>query len=478
MDLIPTFKDVLMSYNLEYWFPLAGSGLIHWSLGFTYTFGNLVPYIASYMTIKGRYGITICYICWIETIFMLFQGLFGYISGKLEQKLGFFIVLVLGVLLANLGLGFASYHIEDFLFFSFFYSIILGIAHGLIYPLTISYAINKYPAKMKGIISGILWGCRGLSMALLPCIQCKFLNPYSFRPDLKYKGNWLYSNTAILDRIPTMLYCMTLASFISQILGVLTIFYGESNIKFEKASSKKSSDAEETIETKYQSSNNKTNLNSQQISYSTSNVQYKYPYKILSSSYFKLLWYITFCTWPAVLYTQVYWKIHGMHITTLRDFQLARIACFIGILHTISRLIWGLICEAFGPINSLCIMTSFFISGLLVFAFPLWEPFIAIQYTLGYSLLSVAHAGTFVVPPSTIIKVFGAKNFGPIFGLLFSARILSSTVFCLVISLIFKYSKLEYIPIIILFSSFVGFFLTIYIRDIESQEFQFEGSTV
>lgn len=66
---------------------IAGAVLIHLSLGTYHTFGNMLPYMASYMRNKTDPSVTLQKLVWIPT----FQGCFPFamvIGGFLSAKMG------------------------------------------------------------------------------------------------------------------------------------------------------------------------------------------------------------------------------------------------------------------------------------------------------------------------------------------------------------------------------------------------------
>lgn len=427
-------NKIILSKKKEYWFPIIGSSLIHWSLGFAYTLGNIIPYIASYMSLKGRYYVGVGKLCWIEGIFVLFQGGSNYLFPSITEILDHYICLKVGIVFCCLGLILSYLFLDNFILYIISYSVIYGIGHGVLYSSTISLVSNFYKEELKSNMIGILWFFRGISMAVLPSIQSSFVNPKDIHQNYRLFDDYLFASVPIIEKIPKLIQLMFVFSFVSQSIGFLILAKGmnkDQNLKENK----------------------------------DLKISFSIPKKTINSESFKLLWLITFLTWPCIEYIQIYWKIHGIINTKLRDQQLSTISCIALTLHIFGRIFWGIFAEIAGYLNCICILSTILVSGIILLMFPILEITSIFQYILGYMLISVAHSGTSVIFPSIIVKNFGSTKFLAIFFLLFIAKVFSCILFCIITEFTTKYLNIQYSLIPLLIFSLGSFFLSFILKD-------------
>ncbi|KAK6590466.1 putative membrane associated transporter [Cryptosporidium xiaoi] len=440
----------LLSRNREYLFPIIGSSIIHWSLGFAYTLGNIIPYIASYMSLSGKNYVGIGNMCWIEGVFVLVQGASNYIYILSMNYLNYSAILFAGVFCSSLGLFLSYLFLDNLLVYTLSYSIIYAAGHGILYSSTIELVSNFYGKELSSNIMGILWLFRGLSTAVIPSVQTLIVNPKDIYYNLVYNNDKLFSNLSVIERIPKLFQFMFIFSTITQLVGSVVLIKGIKNIE-----------------------NNKENI-TKEISKS----QLFGVSDITSSESFKILWLIAFLTWPCIQHIQLYWKIHGIFNTKLGDKQLSRMSSITLLSHTFFRIFWGVFGEIVGYLNCICTLTSILISGLLLLMFPLFESTSIVQYLVGYILVSIAHSGTSVVFPSILVGTFGSSKFFISFLLLFTAKALSCFLFCLLTELTTKYLNLQYSLIPLLIFSIGSFFLSFILKDTRSKYLSIEQEIV
>ncbi|KAH8741680.1 hypothetical protein FG386_003654 [Cryptosporidium ryanae] len=430
----------LLSKNRKYLFPIIGSSLIHWSLGFAYTLGNIIPYIASYMSLSGRNHIGIGKMCWIESVFVLVQGVSNIYLSYMDY-LCYSVVLLVGVFCSSIGLFFSYIFLDNFILYTFSYSIIYAAGHGILYSSTVKFVSSFYSKDLSSNIMGVLWLFRGLSTAVIPSVQTLIVNPKDIYYNLIYNNDMLFSNLSIIERIPKLLQFMLIFSTVTQLVGSIILIKGIKHVEINK-----DNNIRKTIRSKLFSTKEITNSES-----------------------FKILWLITFLTWPCIQYIQVYWKIHGIFNTKLGDKQLSRISSITIVSHTFFRIFWGVFGEIVGHLNCICTLTSILVFGLLLLMFPLFESASVVQYIVGYILVSIAHSGASVVFPSILAGTFGSSKFVISFLLLFTAKTLSCFLFCLLTELTTKYLNLQYSLIPLLIFSIGSFFLSFILKDIKSK---------
>lgn len=429
----------LLNKDKEFWHTLIGCALIHWSLGFANTFGNIIPYIASYVSFKEKRNLRIGMICWIECFFVLFQGGANYLYPSIERNIGNFYCLIIGFFSCNAGLLISYLFLEKYSLYLFGYSFLYATGNGLLFSSTIELLVNQYSKNSRSKIIGLLWLLRGASMSIIPSIQSSFVNPNNSNNYYVFNGNKIFSSLVVMEKVPKLLKLTFIFSVIFQILGVIVL-----TIVRKKDP--------EIIEKQKNISNNKYFLKNQ----------------IYLSESFILLWLITFLTWPCIEYVQLFWKIHGMINTGLGDLQLTKVSCIVMVLQTLFRVFWGVFGQLAGYFNCICILSIILVTGIILLMFPIIESISIFQYILGYLLVSIAHSGNSAIYPTTIIKYYNQLNHMELFIYLFSAKVTSCIFFCILTDLTTHFFNLNYSLVPLLIFSLGSFFLSFILRDIKT----------
>ncbi|OII74118.1 uncharacterized protein cubi_02920 [Cryptosporidium ubiquitum] len=437
----------LLNKDKMFWPPLIGCALIHWSLGFASTFGNTVPYIASYMSLKGKHNLRIGMICWIDCFFVLFQGGANYFCPNIECIIGIPYCLIIGVFSCNAGLLISYLFLENYLIYLFGYSILYAIGNGLLFASTIEFLVNQYSKNSRSNIIGLLWLLRGASMSIIPSIQSSFVNPNNLNNYYIFNGKKMFNSLVILEKVPKLLKLTFIFSAIFQILGVIILIVMQ-----------------------------KKNLKIIEKEKNVLNRRYFFTNQNYISEPFILLWLITFLTWPCIEYIQLFWKIHGMVNTGLGDLQLTRISCIVMVLQTLLRVFWGVFGQLAGYFNCICILSIILVIGIVLLMFPIIESISIFQYILGYLLVSIAHSGNSAIYPTTIIKHYSQSKHTELFIYLFSAKVTSCIFFCIFTDLTTHFLNINYSLVPLLIFSLGSFFLSFILRDIKKNHISKKNS--
>ncbi|KAL3127039.1 putative membrane associated transporter [Cryptosporidium hominis] len=429
----------LLNKDKTFWSPLIGCALIHWSLGFANTFGNTVPYIASYISLKGKHKLRAGMICWIECFFVLFQGGANYLYPSIERMIGIPSCLVIGFFFCNFGLLISYLFLESYLLYLFGYSILYAIGNGLLFASTIEFLASNYSKNSRSKIIGVLWLFRGASMSIIPSFQSSFVNPINSNNYYVYSGNKFFNSLIVLEKVPKLLKLTFIFSAILQITGIANLaIIGRKDPRIKE----------------------------KQEQY-TSDKRCYFANRIYTSEPFVLLWLITFLSWPCIEYIQLFWKVHGMTNTGLGDLQLTRVSCIIMILQTLFRVFWGIFGQLAGYFNCICILSIILVTGIILLMFPIIESISIFQYILGYLLVSIAHSGNLTIFPTTIVKHYCQSNHMELFIYLFSAKATSCIFFCIFTDFTTRFLNINYSLIPLLIFSLGSFFLSFILRDIK-----------
>ncbi|KAH8582474.1 membrane associated transporter [Cryptosporidium sp. chipmunk genotype I] len=429
----------LLNKDKIFWSPVIGCALIHWSLGFSNTFGNTIPYITSYISLKGKHNLRIGMICWIECFFVLFQGGANYLYLSIERTIGIPYCLIIGFFSCNFGLLISYLFLENYLLYLIGYSILYAFGNGLLFASTIEFLVSHYSKNSRSKIIGLLWLFRGASMSIIPSFQSSFVNPNNSSNYYVFSGNKLFNSLVVLEKVPKLLKLTFLLSVIFQTIGITNLLIiGNKDLKIKEKQ-------EEYISDK----------------------RYYFTNRIYISEPFIVLWLITFLTWPCIEYIQLFWKIHGMVNTNLGDLQLTRVSCIVMILQTLFRVFWGVFGQLAGYFNCICILSIILLIGIILLMFPIIESISICQYILGYLLVSIAHSGNSAIFPTTIIKHYRQSNHIDLFIYLFSAKLTSCILFCIFTDLTTRFLNINYSLVPLLIFSLGSFFLSFILRDIK-----------
>ncbi|CAG9531221.1 unnamed protein product [Cercopithifilaria johnstoni] len=195
-----------------------GAVLIHLSLGTYHTFGNMLPYMASYMHNNTDPTINHEMLVWIPT----FQGCFPFamiIGGFMYSKLGLRLSASLGCTIMTTGVFLSYWTIRrSFASFLITYGIMFGFGQGIAYVLTISCVINWAP-KDVGCVSGIVAAGFGISPSIFAPLQTIYLNPLNHKPTVFA----YFTDRDITDRVPSIFYTSAIVYGIMQAIGLIVI---------------------------------------------------------------------------------------------------------------------------------------------------------------------------------------------------------------------------------------------------------------
>uniref|UniRef100_A0A1I8ECG1 Major facilitator superfamily (MFS) profile domain-containing protein n=1 Tax=Wuchereria bancrofti TaxID=6293 RepID=A0A1I8ECG1_WUCBA len=195
-----------------------GAVLIHLSLGTYHTFGNMLPYMASYMHNNTDPTINPEMLVWIPT----FQGCFPFamiIGGFIDAKFGLRFSASLGCIIMTTGVFLSYWTIRrSFIAFLVTYGIMFGFGQGIAYVLTVSCVINWAP-KHIGFVSGIVAAGFGISSSIFAPLQTIYLNPLNHKPTVFA----YFTDKDVIARVPSIFYTFAVVYGIMQAIGLIFI---------------------------------------------------------------------------------------------------------------------------------------------------------------------------------------------------------------------------------------------------------------
>ena len=327
---------------------LSGS-LINLSLGFTNTFGNLVPYTVSYIRARSH-PVTLRYTD--VTVLYIFQtasnvtGLF--IGGILERKLGPRLVALFGGWTMSLGVLLSYFSIQYSAYLLFLtYGFMFGIGSGTAYICPISCAMKWLP-KWKGLASGIVIAGFGLSSIIFVPLQTLFINPHNKEPDhdidsisFNINSEKYFSQADVLDRVPVYFLLQGSILAIIQFIGVIFLVNPPPLI----------SDHDDTNKTNnhvmIERSNGSYVLNDDESSKDNVNKQTidVPPLKLFVNINFYILWLMYFIFGISLYFMATLYKTFAFEEVTCDDHFLAIVGTASALCNCIGRLVWGILAD-------------------------------------------------------------------------------------------------------------------------------------
>ena len=446
---------------------LVGGFLVHLSLGTIYTYGNLAPYIVSYIRVRSepstlRYtDATSVFACQLAG-----QGLSMIFGGLLEKKFGPRLVTLFGGWFMSIGVLLSYFSIQySFYLLLLTYGLMFGIGVGIAYIGPISCAMKWLP-KWKGLASGVIVAGFGLSAIIFNTVQTGYINFENISID---EGKY-FTNKLLLDRVPYIFLISGGTFAVLQLIGSIFLvnpppessqhrdytpvpnndndltrttdsedditLHKQDNVtaSIQKEYSKKdqSSDLEESTKLYDHRNSRSPSLAASDLEQSTvawsSNLIYNVtPGQILKKPNFYILWIMFFCAGTSVAFISPLYKSFGLLNDISSDDRFLTIAGSVSsIFNFLGRLLWGMMADvtsyklAFvlqGALAS-CLMLTFYATGAVgevMFFFYVCGIFFCI-------------GGYFSLFPTAIARSFGQRNVSINYGMLFTSQIVGGVV--------------------------------------------------
>jgi len=420
---------------------LIGGFLFQLTLGAWFCFGNLIPYIASYMTyhMNRDQSFTLSdddlaelYTQFITDgnivffIAMAFNGLCCIFGGTLELNLGPTKTLIITGLLISAGFGFTYFGLiwKSFSVIYITFGVVFGAGVGLGYPVQPIVCMRWFPEK-RGVVNGFTSAVFGSGPFFFNPIQTKMINPLNLAMDERLGFS---KNLEIIERVPVMFLYVAAIMLIMQSVSLLFIRSPPWFVSIADAGA------------------GGHGISKSQLKYEAHSLTVKQAVSLGS-------FWMLFCT--NLLYTCVLcwlcaqWKVFSagyMGITD--DGMLSLIGSICALSNGVGRFFWGVFYDWTGSYKK-----SQGIMAIIATTFCLTVPFVRIEGDMSSTmvLLSVwmivmwACAGcNYSFIPSVLIETYGAKHVGELLGIFIVAEPLAVGWVVILSSFPFLNSNLEY----------------------------------
>lgn len=207
---------------------ICGGFLVHLSLGTIYTFGNIAPYIVSYIRNASHpadlsQGTTV----WIFAFALIGQGGAMFVGGWMVRKIGPRWTTLIGGWIMSIGVFLTYFTIKvSFWLVLLTYGLMFGVGVGIAYVGPLSAAMKWLP-KWKGLANGIVVGGFGLGALIFNIVQTSFVNPdnKSAEPDdgEPDDGEKFFTDPDLLHRVPFLFLILGGSYAVMQLVGSLLL---------------------------------------------------------------------------------------------------------------------------------------------------------------------------------------------------------------------------------------------------------------
>ncbi|GFR66194.1 major facilitator superfamily transporter [Elysia marginata] len=207
---------------------LLGGILMTTPLSFTHSYGNLLPYLASYF--QARMNHMICYVdpLWITTMFRSCFSLAMVFTSSFEHRFGKFPCIIAGAFIMSISVLCSYSAVREPLALTLTFGVTHGIAVGAVYPLTLKLILEMMAAK-GGTAVGFSAIGPPLGAKVNIAMAYGVINPSNRDPDLRVGSHVYFSDPEIVHRVPFYFLVMGSLMVVTNIVGVTLLYHGYSS---------------------------------------------------------------------------------------------------------------------------------------------------------------------------------------------------------------------------------------------------------
>ncbi|XP_070558335.1 apicoplast pyruvate carrier 1-like isoform X2 [Ptychodera flava] len=370
---------------------VVGGILIHLTLGTT--FGNLSPYLVSYIRERSKPSdLTYEMATWIFATANIMQGSSMYFGGLLGKKLGARVTVLIGSSIQSAGVLLTYFSLRhSFYLVIITYGVMYGLGVALAYGAAITCGLRWFP-KHKGVITGLIVAGYGGGAFIFNQVQTAYINPENLSPTERLSGKY-FDQKEILDRTPTCFLLLGGCYIVLQLIGTLFVVDPPENEILSQQSENQSGrlfplpdEKREEMDSRCSGSNLKSSA-------------------VVRTRAFWTMWFTFVLNKETEIFVTSLYKVFGQNF--IRD-------------------------DRFLSLDAML--------GLCTFSFAFLVTFIATEeagkamFAIWVCAIFFALSGNFALFPMATARSFGEENAGPNYGLLYTAVVVSSVSGTLFIS--------------------------------------------
>ncbi|XP_065840960.1 L-lactate transporter-like [Oscarella lobularis] len=420
---------------------------IHITLGTFYTFGNMSPYMVSYLRkYSSKTDVTSQTLIWVSALTGAGQGAAMYFGGQIEKKIGPRLTVLLGGFIMSSGVALSYFAISNFWLILFTYGLLNGLGVGIAYPIPMAAAMTWWPKK-KGLVAGFVVAGFGAGAAIFDQVQTHFINPKGLNPtvpDPKNSDEKYFGNVGLLHRVKTCFLILGGTYFSIQLIGSFFLA--------SRKTEKRDEDAVTSNETEVNRKENGQHLLDADPAAPVSSK----PSQLFKDKRFYMLWIMFFSLGQAVTFVGALFKSYGLTVIN-DDHFMAIVGSVSSPFNAAGRLFWGGMADRFSFRTAVLAMASIFAALLLTFDLTTLggKP----VFTAWVCLLFSCIGGVYALFPAATVRSFGQTHFSSNYGLIFTSQILGAFVPAFISTIKLSYSHLWFLSAgLVYIAVIIGFF--------------------
>ncbi|XP_046578489.1 monocarboxylate transporter 9-like isoform X2 [Haliotis rubra] len=433
-----------------------GGFLVHLTLSTVYVFGNMNPYVTSYLR-GGDENSTVRYTqtIWISIAQSISMAGSMPVLGLLEQRIHPKYCALIGSWIFSLGMALTYWTVRHSLGLTILtYGVIHGAGKGMAYPAAVKCGLEWFP-KRKGLVTGLIIAGIGGGTFVFNEVITHFINPNNLLPETSHRGDLYFSQSVLLDKVP---YCFLLLGGVDagiQLFAVLLISKPKPGAPENSTLTEDVHQSSALAEDVHQNStltedihqnspliediqmnqvlqgseNKENNGESEALEVKpSSNDERKTdfaPWEVLRTKIFYLMWIIFLCVVLGIFFVTNFYKTFSQ--TFIKDDHFLSLAGSISsVLNALGRPFWGAVGDRLGYRETLVIVCI--ILGSASATFTLCEYGGKVMLIIWMCLIYGTFSGFFCIMPSLNVSIFGHKYYSSNYGLLMSAMIVIQIV--------------------------------------------------
>ncbi|XP_062522055.1 uncharacterized protein LOC134196850 [Corticium candelabrum] len=402
--------------------------LVHLTLGTLYSYGNMAPYIVSYIRKYGTpQSLTVTTASWIYALMLAGQGSSMWIGGIIEKKLGARLTTLVGCMIMSAGVTLTYFSISSFWLTLLTYGLLFGVGVGIAYAPPMACAMRWLPRR-KGLAAGIIVSGFGAGAFVFDQVQTAFINPHNVRAttNLPESTEKYFDDEDVLHRTRLCFLLLGGIYFIIQIVGCLFLFDPkEEHRPSSYSTALDESDSESVTERTVFNGGDEDSVEYEENSTEAIDQQMGLrPRQLFQQVSFYVLWFMFLCNGLAVVFISTLFKAFGLTFIN-NDHFLADAGAVAAPFNAVSRIFWGYMADRFSfriaMISMTCLMTALLLSfeGTTLVGKPM--------FFIWVCLLFFCIGGNFSLFPAATAR-FGKSYFTTNYGLVFTSQVVAGPI--------------------------------------------------
>ncbi|XP_076447514.1 apicoplast pyruvate carrier 1-like [Babylonia areolata] len=405
------------------------------TLGTLYAFGNINPYLTSYLRNRtGDGGTDFTDTLWVFQTQGMVTSVLMPVVGMLANRLHTKLFLAIGFLCHTGSLVGTFFTVQQsFPLVVLTYGVLYGISPTVVDAVAIRLAVQWVPQR-RGLIVGVVLMGYGVGGVVWNQVTTLFINPHNLEPDLTVGEDVYYSQAEVLDKVPCCFLLLGVVCGSVQFLGTLLLCLPPlpppTQMEYKEASAEEKrrlldSDDDNAPSLTINSDTKKSAVfggardgggqSSEARRVTQAGEVHYHPRQVLTSRVFWTLWCM--CTVSCVGYCFIVslFKAYGETFIS-DDHFLALVASISSVCNAVGRPLWGLLSDRIGlrmvSLVAQCLLTA--LVGSLVVCEVLGQ----MAFMVWVCLIFTTLCGYFTMMYAIIFAIFGSHHYNVNMGLL------------------------------------------------------------